>query len=365
MGVALRCIFIALCCCYLSATQAGPLLRMPPGFYVEHFSYDVPGARSLTLGKRGTLFVGTRGEGKVYALQDLDGDQIADKRFVLAEGLNMPNGVAFLEGDLYVAEVHRILRYDNIEARLTNPPAPLVIYDQLPTEHHHGWRYLAVGPDRRLYIAVGAPCNVCLKPDYAQIISMRTDGSERRIEAQGVRNSVGFVWHPSSHELWFTDNGRDWLGDDSPPDELNRLSRRGEHFGFPYCHGATVSDPKFGQQRGCAEFTPPALELGAHVAALGLQFYSGKQFPDEYQHNLFIAEHGSWNRSSRVGYRLSRIVFKDNQPVRYQGFIEGWLSAGSVYGRPVDVLQMPDGALLVSDDYAGVIYRIRYDGEKD
>jgi glucose/arabinose dehydrogenase len=316
----------------------------------------------MALGEKGTLFVGTRKAGKVYAIVDRNLDNKADEIFTLARGLNMPNGVAFRDGSLYVAEVSRVLRFDDIEGRLKNPPKPAIVRDDFPTDRHHGWKFISFGPDDNLYIPVGAPCNICRRGDerYASIVRMRPDGKGLEIFAHGVRNTVGFDWNPKTKELWFTDNGRDWLGDDQPPDELNHAVRKGLHFGFPYCHGGTILDPDYGANRSCNEFTPPAMQLGPHVAALGMRFYTGAMFPPEYRNQIFIAEHGSWNRSVPIGYRITLVRLEGNRAVHYEVFAEGWLKNGRAWGRPVDVLVMPDGALLVSDDRAGIIYRISY-----
>ncbi|RMF86935.1 MAG: sorbosone dehydrogenase family protein [Nitrospinota bacterium] len=338
-------------------------IKLPPGFRISLYADNVPNARSMTLGDRGTLFVGTRSAGNVYAIVDHDRDNRADEVITIARGLNMPNGVAFRDGALYVAEVHRVLRYDDIEARLHDPPSPVVINDQFPRDRHHGWKFIRFGPDGRLYVPVGAPCNVCLREDdprYATITRMSPDGSGLEIFARGVRNSVGFDWHPVTHELWFTDNGRDWLGDDRPPDELNHAPRPGLHFGFPFCHGGDIPDPEFGKERSCADFTPPAMKLGPHVAALGMRFYTGAMFPAGYRHQIFIAEHGSWNRSVPIGYRVTLVRLHNNRAVQYEVFAQGWLQGEQAWGRPVDLLVMPDGALLLSDDRANAIYRISY-----
>jgi glucose/arabinose dehydrogenase len=262
-----------------------------------------------------------------------------------------------------VAEVNRVLRYDDIESRLSNPPAPVVVNDSFPTDEHHGWKFIGFGPDGMVYVPVGAPCNVCELSDerYASVMRMKFDGTGLEVFASGVRNTVGFDWHPETKELWFTDNGRDWLGDDVPPDELNRAPEKGLHFGYPYCHGASISDPEFGQKLGCDKFVPPLAELGSHVASLGMRFYTGSMFPQEYRNQIFIAEHGSWNRSIPIGYRITLVRLDGNRAVKYEVFAEGWLQGRSAWGRPVDVLVMPDGALLVSDDKAGVIYRISYE----
>jgi glucose/arabinose dehydrogenase len=337
-------------------------ISLPPGFNISLYAENVPNARSMVLGEKGTLFVSTRLAGQVYAVQDLNHDGRADKVTVLAKGLNMPNGVAWRQGALFVAEVNRILRFDNIESQLESPPQPVVINDNLPSDSHHGWKFLAFGPDDKLYLQIGAPCNVCKKdnPLYATIVRMNPDGSGLEILANGVRNSVGFDWHPQTQELWFTENGRDWLGDKMPDDELNRITKLGQHFGFPYCHAGEIADPKFGHLRHCQEFEPPVLKLGAHVAALGMRFYTGDQFPAVYKNQIFIAQHGSWNSSVPVGYRIMVVHLKGNQVKKYERFAEGWLRNGRAWGRPVDVLVMPDGALLVSDDKAGAIYRITY-----
>ena len=341
-----------------------PLLEAPAGFEVAVFA-RVEGARSLALGDEGTVFVGSRGAGSVYALRDEDGDGWAEEVLVVASGLRSPNGVAFRDGDLYVAEISRVLRFVAIEGRLASPPEPVVVSDAFPSDEHHGWKFIAFGPDGRLYVPVGAPCNVCERPDpYASITRMRPDGSGFEVFARGVRNTVGFDWHPETGVLWFTDNGRDWLGDDRPPDELNRAPEPGLHFGFPYCHGSAVEDPEI-DGRACGEFTPPAAELGPHVAALGMRFYTGSMFPAEYRNQVFIAEHGSWNRSSKIGYRVMLARLDGSAVVSVEPFIVGGLQGERDWGRPVDVLVMPDGALLVSDDATGTVYRVSYEEAKD
>ena len=286
----------------------------------------------------------------------------ADEVITIAHGLNEPNGVALRDGALYVAESSRVIRYDNIEDRLKNPPEPVVVSDNFPRQSGHEWKYLRFGPDGKLYVPIGAPCNICEPPDkrQASIARMNADGSDFEIFARGVRNSVGFDWHPDTHQLWFTDNGRDLLGDDLPSDELNFAPEIGMNFGFPYCHQGDLPDPTFGKKHPCSEFVPPAAKLGPHVASLGMRFYTGNMFPSEYKNQIFIAEHGSWNRSIPIGYRVARVRLEGNRVVEQNIFAEGWLQGGEAWGRPVDVLVMPDGALLVSDDRAGAIYRISY-----
>jgi glucose/arabinose dehydrogenase len=334
-------------------------IKLPSGFAISVYA-RVPNARSLTLTPKGTLFVGTR-EDKVFAIPS-NGSGGASQPLVVAKGLNMPNGVAFRDGALYVAEINRVLRYNDIESHLTNPPKPLVITDSFPKERSHGWKFIAFGPDGLLYVPVGAPCNIC-EPDekrYANITRMQVNSGTPELFARGIRNTVGFDWHPMTKELWFTDNGRDQSGDDIPPDELNHAPKPGLHFGFPYCHGGDIPDDQFGKKRKCSEFTPPAQKLGPHVAALGMRFYTGAMFPSEYRNQVFIAEHGSWNRSTPIGYRISLVQLDNARGVSYRTFAEGWLQNHKAWGRPVDVLVAPDGALLVSDDEAGAIYRIVY-----
>ncbi|HOB74291.1 MAG TPA: sorbosone dehydrogenase family protein [Phycisphaerae bacterium] len=347
------------------AQPALPLsrIRLPEGFRIEIYSRRLDGARSMTFGKEGTLFVGTRKEGKVYAVVDRDRDGVGDVVYTLATGLNEPNGVAFKDGHLYVQEISRLLRFDNIEKHLDAPPRPKVISRDFPSDAHHGWKFIAFGPDGLLYVPVGAPCNICVRREriYATITRLDPDkGGQPEIFAEGIRNTVGFDWHPKTRELWFTENGRDWLGDDLPPDELNHAPRPGMHFGYPACYGKGNPDPEFGRGKDCSQFTPPVLELPAHVAALGMRFYTGKMFPKEFQNQIFIAEHGSWNRTVPVGYRVTLVRLEGNRAVRYEPFATGWLQGREAWGRPVDVQVAPDGSLLVSDDKAGVIYRISY-----
>jgi glucose/arabinose dehydrogenase len=339
-------------------------IKLPPGFRIEVYAADVPNARGMALGDRGTLFAGSRRAGNVYAVIDRDKDNKADEVKIIARGLQLPVGVAFKDGALYVSAVSRVLRFDDIEEQLNKPPLPVVVNDSFPKDVGHGWKFIRFGPDGKLYVPVGAPCDICESEDarYASIMRMDPNGSNLELFASGVRNTVGFDWHPETKELWFTDNGRDWLGDDLPPDELNRASKKGMHFGYPYCHGKAIRDPEFGRVRPCGEFEPPVQELGPHVAALGMRFYTGGMFPEEYRKRIFIAEHGSWNRSVPLGYRVTTVKINEaGESLGYDTFAEGWLESGSVWGRPADVLVMPDGSLLISDDHAGAIYRIYYE----
>lgn len=354
-----------LCACHAAWKTEGihlEKIRMPPGFQIDLYADNVPNARSLALGPGGTVFVGSRQAGKLYALVDADKDARAERVLILAQNLNAPNGVAVRQGALYVAEISRVLRYDDIENRLENPPAPVVVNDRFPNETRHGWKYIAFGPDDRLYVPVGAPCNNCLREDprFASMMRMQPDGSQLEIFAHGIRNTVGFDWHPQTAVLWFTNNGRDWMGDDLPPDTLHRAPQQGLHFGFPFCHAGDIPDPEFGHRRSCEEFAPPAIDLGPHVAALGMKFYTGAMFPPRYRNDIFIAEHGSWNRTVPIGYRITRVTLNGSEAVGYEVFAQGWLQGETAWGRPVDVLVMPDGSLLVSDDRAGAVYRIHY-----
>ena len=340
-------------------------IKLPDGFKIEIYADNVVNARSMALSPSGVLFVGTRDKGNVYALVDKDGDYKAEKQYLIASKLNMPNGVALRNGDLYVAEVNRILRFKNIEENLNQPGQPEVIYDKFPTEKHHGWKYISFGPDGKLYVPVGAPCNICESEDkiFNSITRMNPDGSGFEIVHSGVRNTVGFNWHPTSKDLWFTDNGRDMLGDDVPACELNRAEKDNLHFGYPYCHQGDIADPEFGQKYPCTNFVNPAQKLGAHVAPLGIEFYTGNNFPGIYKNQILLAEHGSWNRTKKSGYQLSLITLDENYNViGYKPFATGWLNPKheDVTGRPVDLEMLPDGSMLVSDDYADVIYRIYY-----
>ena len=341
-------------------------LHLPDGFTISVYADNVPNARSLALGDDGIIFVGTGAKGNVYAIQDSNNDGTAEQRYIIASDLNMPNGVAFKDGSLYVAEISRIIRFDHITQKLANPPKPAVVYDRFPSDQHHGWKYLRLGPDNKLYTAVGAPCNIC-KPDkeiYASLVRLNPDGSNFEIIAHGIRNTVGFDWQPETNALFFTDNGRDYLGDDSPPDELNLWSAKGEHFGYPYCHGGTIPDPEFADDKKCSQFKAPVWNFKAHVAALGMRFYQGKQFPAEYKNQLFVAQHGSWNRTVPQGYSVVLVKFDGKKPVLEQDFISGWLTKnGDAWGRPVDILTLPDGSLLISDDKLGVIYKVSYQGK--
>jgi len=340
-------------------------IHLPKGFRIAVYASHVKKARSMALSANYTLYVGTRENDQVFAIPNADHDATGDRVLTVAKDLDTPNGVAFHAGALYVAEQHRILRFDDIDARLEHPPKPVVLNESLPHDDEHGWKFIGIGPDQRLYVPIGAPCNICEKDDprYASISRMKLDGSGFEIFARGVRNSVGFDWHPDTHELWFRENGRDRMGDDVPPDELNRAPKAGLHFGYPYCHGKDVRDPEFGGKQACSESAPPAALLGPHVAALGMRFYTGHMFPARYQKQIFIAEHGSWNSSRKVGYRVSLVRLEGERAVSYEPFAEGFLNGDDAWGRPVDVLVMPDGALLVSDDEADAIYRVSYEAD--
>lgn len=353
-----------------SARAAPPDLRditLPAGFRIDVYARDVANARQMALGDDGILYVGSRGAGMVYAVIDADGDFRAETVRIIARGLNLPTGVAYRDGALYVAEVQRVLRFDDIGNHLDTPPKPVVITDQLPADRHHGWKFIEFGPDGRLYVPVGAPCNVCLKdPPYASILRMNADGSGLETFARGIRNTVGFDWHPVTGDLWFTDNGRDMLGDDTPSCELNRATGPGQHFGFPYVHGANTPDPEFGKAKLPAPLVPPVVELGPHVAPLGMLFYTGTQFPAAYRNAVLIAEHGSWNRSRKIGYRVTKVTLDDaGAATSHEPFASGWLQGERVSGRPVDLEQLPDGSVLVSDDEEGVIYRISHPAADD
>jgi glucose/arabinose dehydrogenase len=338
-------------------------LKLPPGFSIEIYATDVPNARSLALGPRGVVYVSTRRDNRVYAVVDHSGHHKADKVYTVAQGLDTPNGIAYRNGSLYIAQVGRLLRLDGIDRRLANPPEPVVVTDALPKFEHHGWRYIRFGPDGWLYIPIGAPCNICKRdePIFASIARMKPDGSALEVFASGVRNSVGFDWHPVTHELWFTDNGRDDLGNELPPDELNHAPRAGMHFGYPYCHGGVIADPEF-TDRSCTEFEPPVQNLGPHTAALGMRFYTGKMFPREYRNAIIFAEHGSWNREHKLGYRIMVVRLDGDKAVSYEPLVSGWIDdqTDDAWGRPVDVEVLDDGSLLISDDWKGVLYRVTY-----
>lgn len=338
-------------------------LQTPVGFTISIYADNLPNARSLALADQGVVFIGSRQQGDVYAVQDSNGDGIIDKRYLIASKLYMPNGVAYKDGALFVAETNRILRYDNIIENLANPPEPKVIYDQFPSDQRHGWKYLRFGPDDKLYTAVGAPCNICEpeKEIYGTLVRLNPDGTDLEILARGIRNTVGFDWQPDTQALFLTENGRDYLGDDVPPDELNQWTSVGQHFGYPYCHGGDIPDPELAGTKDCKDFVAPAWKFKAHMAPLGIRFYQGKQFPKRFKNQLFVAQHGSWNRSEPHGYRVALVKFNNGKPVAEQAFISGWLTReGKVLGRPVDILELHDGSLLISDDNLGVIYKVEY-----
>src|SRR4051812_19896687 len=341
-------------------------LKVPAGFKVEAWVDGIPEARSLALGDNGTVFVSNRNAKNVYAVVDKNGQREVK---TLLKGLDAPNGVVFNKGTLYVAERGRITRYDGIENNLDNPPEAKVVIDGLDPNRQagHFWKFLAMGPDGKLYFNIGAPGNIVM-PTYMEASIMRVDPAKGVLEtvALGVRNSVGMDFNPKTKELWFTNHGRDWLGNDLPNDTLHRVAAKSgvPNFGYPFCHQGDVQDPDFGKNRSCAEFAKPALKLGAHIAPLGMRFYTGKMFPAEYQNNIFIAMHGSWNRETKQGYNVMRVKLDEKGNPKMQPFVEGFLTDEKadppMWGRPVDLLVMKDGSMLFSDDYNGIIYRVSY-----
>ena len=343
-------------------------LELPEGFKISVYAENVKNARQMALGKNGTVFVGSRGAGLVHAVVDTDKDGTADKVVEVASGLTMPSGVAVKDGDLYVAAISKVFKYSDIESTYAQKPQPETVIDDLPSERHHGWKNIAFGPDDQLYVPVGTPCNVCITKGgekfddeiYDSIVKYDLKTKKRKFVARGVRNSVGFDWHPETKELWFTDNGRDWLGDELPPCEINRVAVEGEHFGYPFFHGGLVADPEFSKGKKAEDYTQPALRLGAHVAPLGIHFYQGDMFPKDYKKKVLVAEHGSWNRSNKVGYRVMIADVDGNELKDYKPFITGFLQGDEVIGRPVAFLPMPDGSLLISDDFANAIYKVSY-----
>ena len=354
-------------------------LKLQPGFKIHVFAEGVRNARGMALGAKGTVFVGSMNARTVYALVDKNGDGVADEVKTIATGVQIPAGVAFRNGSLYYSSITKIYRMDDIENHLDDPPAPVVVYDKLPANQGHNWRYIAFGPDGLLYIGLGSPCNVCDKeltddPRLASIARMKPDGTDFEIFAHGVRNTVGFDWHPVTHEMWFSDNGRDNLGDDIPSDELNVATKAGQHFGYPFCNQGDLVDPDVGKGHTCAEFTPPILKVGPHVASIGLKFYTGSMFPAEYRNAVIVAQHGSWNRSQPLGYRVMVVKNDGHKVLDYQPFVDGFLhgvrgtpgvapdgrTTGDAYARPADTLVLRDGSVLISDDQGGRIFRVTY-----
>jgi glucose/arabinose dehydrogenase len=333
-------------------------IKLPPGFKASLWAHGINNARVMTWGDKGTLFVSSRVAGNVYAVIDQGGTRLVK---TLYKGLNLPNGVAFKDGTLYIAEISRITKAEGIEDKLDNPPALAVVYDILPRDVPHGWKYLAFGPDGKLYFNIGAPCNICIPPDtHANISRINPDGSGFEYWARGIRNSVGFDWHPVTKELYFTTHGRDWLGEDVPSDRLDVAPTKGLNYGYPYCHEGDILDPELGKGHSCAEFAAPLLKTGAHVAGNGVHFYTGSMFPAQYKNRIFLAQRGSWNRTKKSGFRVMMVTLRTGNVPTYEVFAEGWLQGQDVWGRPVYTQEMKDGSLLISDDYAGAIYRVTY-----
>jgi len=332
-------------------------VKLPPGFTISVWADGIHNARSMAWGAKGTLFVGSRAAGQVYAVVDRGGRREVK---LLAKGLAQPSGIAFHDNALWVAEITRLTKYENIEASLDNPPAAKVVYE-FPKDAHHNWRFLQMGPDGKFYFNMGAPCNICNPPHtHANIARVNPDGTGFEYYALGVRNSVGFDFHPVSKELYFTNHARDWMGDDYPHDTLHHAPRPGLHFGYPYCHQGDIADPDFSQGRACSEFAPPLLKLGPHVAPMGIRFYTGNMFPAQYKQRAFIALKGSWNRTVKSGYKVMMVELKPGLPPSYEVFADGFSEGNTVIGRPTYIEWMPDGSMLLSDDYHGAIYRIAY-----
>jgi glucose/arabinose dehydrogenase len=344
-----------------AAAEKIPLdqLKVPKGFNLELYASGMPNARSLALGSKGTVFVGSRLQDKVYAITNKNGKHEAK---VLVPGLYRPNGVAFKDGTLYIAELSQISKIDNVEDKLDSSPKPVVIYNDLPKDEAHGWKFLAVGPDNKLYVEVGQPGNNVLHDkDHGQLRRLNLDGSGAEVIAFGVRHSVGFDWNPTTKELYFSDNGRDWMSEDVPEDKLNRLTKVGQDFGAPYCYQGNIPDPEFGWGHSCSEFVPPILLTGPHSAGLGLRFYTGSMFPAKYKNAIFLARHGSWNRTKKFGGDILVVYLnKDGTVKSSEVFLSGFLQNNNYIGRPVDVMNMPDGSMLISDDWNGAVYRLTY-----
>ncbi len=336
--------------------------RVPKGFKIELYASGMINARTLRIGDRGTVFVGTRLVDKVYAILNNSQHQVK----VLAAGLYRPNGLAYRDGTLYIAELSRISKIDNVEDRLDDPPQPTIVYDALPKDESNGWKFIGIGPDNKLYVPVGMPCNNCIPPDtHGLILRINLDGSGAEVIARGVRNTVGFDWHPITRELYFTDNGRDWLSEDLPNDELNRVTRIGQDFGAPYCYQGDILDPEFGWGYSCTEFVPPVAKLGSHAAPLGMRFYTGTSFPPDYRNAILVARHGSWNRTSKIGGDVVVVrLNKDGTVKSVEPFLTGFLADNNYVGRPVDIAVMKDGSVLVSDDWNGAVYRVSYGNAK-
>jgi glucose/arabinose dehydrogenase len=335
-------------------------VKLLPGFKISVYASGVNSARQMAWGDKGTLFVGSFGAGTVYAITDNGGKKEVKP---ILTGLKMPTGVAFRDGALYVIDIDKLLKYENAEANLAKMPEPKVVYDDMPPYVPHGWKYLTFDKNGMLYIPFGPPCNVCLPPtSLSQVRRVNPNTGEAELMAIGVRNSVGGDIDPRTGDYWFTENARDWISDDKPSDKLNHISRIGQHFGYPYCHEGDMLDPKYGKGHSCSEFTPPVLKLGAHVAPLGMKFYTGNQFPADYKNNILIAEHGSWNRHKYQGARIVRVITDpQGKNVKQEVLASGWINGDQSYtGRPADILQAPDGSILVADDWAGAIYRISY-----
>jgi glucose/arabinose dehydrogenase len=346
-----------------TAAEKLPLDKLvaPKGFKIEVFAANVPNARSLREGDKGTIFVGSRLIDKVHAIVSKDGKREVK---VIASGLHRPNGVAVHNGTLYIAELSKISKIDKIEDNLDNPAKPTLVYDDLPKDEAHGWKFISIGPDNKLYVPIGQPCNNCLPPDtHGQIRRMNLDGTGVEVVARGVRNTVGFDWHPVSKELYFTDNGRDWMSEDVPEDELNRVTKVGEHFGSPFCYQGNIADPEFGWGHKCSDYTAPVALMGPHSASLGMRFYTGSMFPAEYKNAIFVARHGSWNRSIKFGGDIVVVKLNADGTVKsVEPFITGFLQNNNYVARPVDVQFLKDGSMLISDDFNGAVYRVSYGG---
>ena len=334
-------------------------IKLPPGFKVEVWASNILDARGMRQGDKGTVFVSSLFvAGKIYAVVDKGG-----KREVktIAEKLFLPNGIEFHKGALYVATPKDITRYDDIEAKLDSPPKPVMVFDKLPGDVPHGWKFIKMGPDGKLYFPVGAPCNICEPSDkYAQIFRINLDGSGLESVVKGMRNTVGFDWHPKTKELWFGDNQRDWLSEDLPNDELNRVTKAGQHFGYPYCHQGDFADPQFGWGKHCKDYVKPALLIGAHSAPLGMRFYNGRMFPAKYQNAIFLTRHGPWNRTEKYAADVVAVFIDAKGNAKMEPFLTGLVENNTYLGRPADVMVMKDGSLLVSDDHNGAIYRVSY-----